>query len=382
MPSLTDALTPHVAAGEVPGLVALVAHGDEVERVVLGDQAIGGKPMSADSIFRVASITKPIIAAATLMLVDDGRLDLDDAVDDLLPELADPQVIRDLAGPVDDVVPANRPLTTRDLLTFTAGHGFPADFTAPVVQRLFDELLQGPPQPQRVAPPDEWMRALGTIPLLHQPGEGWTYNTGSDVLGVLIARASGRSLPDFLAERICGPLGMTDTGFATPPGALDRFTGYYRRNDDTGALDLIDPPDGQWASLPAFPSGAGGLVSTADDWLAFGRMLLTGGVVDGTRLLSAELVEQMMTDQTTAAQRDYGALFLEGQGWGFGGSVDIAPVQPWNVTGRYGWIGGTGTAAYVAPTGAITILLTQVELGGPTANSVMSSFLRAAQRKH
>ena len=150
------------------------------------------------------------------------------------------------------MVPAARPITVADLLTFRAGYGFPSDFSLPGGRLLFSELKQGPPQPQLVAAPDEWMAALARIPLLHQPGEAWLYNTCSDILGVLIARASGRPLPEFLAERLFEPLGMADTGFAVPAAKLDRFTSYYRAGAG-GGLELVDAPDGQWSSPPALP---------------------------------------------------------------------------------------------------------------------------------
>jgi CubicO group peptidase (beta-lactamase class C family) len=291
-----------------------------------------------------------------------------------LPELASPAVVRTPASPVDDVVPAVRPITVADLLTFRAGYGFPSDFSLPAVGLLFSELKQGPPQPQLVAAPDEWMAALSRIPLLHQPGEAWLYNTCSDIAGVLIARVSGRPLPEFLAERLFGPLGMVDTGFDVPAGKLDRFTSYYR-TDPAGGLELVDAPGGQWSSLPAFPSAAGGLVSTVDDWHSFARMLLAGG----RQLLSPASVRQMTTDQLTQPQRDASRLFLEGQGWGFGGSVDVEAIDPWNVRGRYGWVGGTGTAAHITPsTGTVSILLSQLEMAGPTAPALMRDFWRHA----
>ena len=330
--------------------------------------------MARNSIFRIASITKPIVAAAVMMLVDDGLLALDDPVEKWLPELASPHVVRTPSSPVHDVVPAARPITVEDLLTFRAGFGFPADFSLPAVGLLFSELLQGPPQPQHVAAPDDWMAALARIPLLHQPGEAWLYNTCSDIQGVLLSRALGQPLPDLLAERVFEPLGMVDSGFVVPAANLDRFTSYYR-TDPSGGLELVDAPDGQWSSAPRFPSGAGGLVSTVDDWFAFARLLLADGELDGRRLLSKESVRLITTDHLTAAQRRAGGLFLEGQGWGFGGSVDVAPVDPWNVPGRYGWVGGTGTAAHITPsTGAVSILLTQLELAGPTPPEVMRAF--------
>lgn len=379
MTSLHDILNDQVDKGSVPGAVALVARGDRVEAETAGSaDADGTAPMARDSIFRIASITKPVVAAAAMMLVDDGLVALDEPVKNWLPELASPAVVRTPDAPVDDVVPAARPITLFDLLTFRAGYGFPSDFSLPAVAPLFGDLQQGPPQPQTVAGPDAWMAALSRIPMLHQPGDTWLYNTCSDILGVLIARAGGRPLPEFLQTRLFDPLGMTDTAFAVPAGKRGRFTCAYREGQ-SGGLDLVDAPDGQWSTPPAFPSGAGGLVSTADDWLAFARMLLAGGTVDGRRLLSAASVRQMTTDHLTASQRADSELFLEGQGWGFGGSVDVAAVDPWNVPGRYGWVGGTGTAAHITPsTGTVSILLTQREMSGPTPPALMREFWRYA----
>jgi CubicO group peptidase (beta-lactamase class C family) len=376
---LSDILQAYTGDGSVPGAVGLIARGDRVEVQTAGWGDVDGTfPMARDSIFRVASITKPITAAAVMMLVDDGRIALEDPIGRWLPELASPAVVRTPAGPVDDVVPAVRPITVADLLTFRAGYGFPSDFSLPAVGPLFSELKQGPPQPQLVPAPDEWMAALARIPLLYQPGEAWLYETCSDIQGVLIARVSGRPLPEFLAERLFEPLGMADTGFEVAAGQLGRFTSYYRA-DPAGGLELVDAPGGQWSSRPAFPSGAGGLVSTAGDWYSFARMLLAGGRAGGRQLLSPASVRQMTTDQLTPSQRDASRLFLEGQGWGFGGSVDVEAIDPWNVPGRYGWVGGTGTAAHIIPsTGTVTILLSQVELAGQASPGLMQDFWRHA----
>jgi CubicO group peptidase (beta-lactamase class C family) len=379
MSTLHDLLQTHASNGSVPGAVGLVARGGQVEVQAVGAADVdSARPMARDSIFRIASITKPITAAAVMLLAEDGAIALDDPVGRWLPELAAPSVVRTPASPADDVVPAVRPITVADLLTFRAGYGFPADFSLPVVGLLFSELKQGPPQPQLVAAPDEWMAALSRIPLLYQPGEAWLYNTCSDILGVLIARVSGRPFPEFLAERLFGPLGMADTGFEVAAAKLDRFTSYYQAGP-AGGLELVDAPGGQWSSPPSFPSGAGGLVSTADDWHRFAQMLLADGSAGGRKLLSAGSVRQMTTDYLTPAQRDASRLFLEGQGWGFGGSVDVEAIDPWNVPGRYGWVGGTGTAAHIsASTGTVTILLTQMQMAGPTAPGLMRDFWRYA----
>lgn len=379
MQSLQETVQAQVDAGLVPGAVALVAEGGDITVAAAGVRTVGGGRMTRDSVFRIASITKPITAAATMVLVDRGRLGLDDRVDRWLPELAAPHVLRRPDGPLDDVVPAARPITVRHLLTFQAGHGFPGDFAGPVVARLLDDLRQGPPQPDATPPPDEWMARLATVPLLHQPGAGWTYNTGSDILGVLLSRVEGAPFGDVLTDTVLGPLRMGDTGFAASPGGLERMTTWYRRDADAGGFQLVDPPDGQWRARPAFPSGAGGLVSTADDWCAFGRMLLARGEYDGTQVLSPEAVD-VMTASHVEAEPDNP--FLQGHGWGFGGSVDLAATERWNVPGRYGWVGGTGTAAYIIPSrGLLVIWLSQVELNGPGDFDALAAVLTWAVRQ-
>jgi CubicO group peptidase (beta-lactamase class C family) len=345
MTGLQALLETAAADGELPGAAALVARGDEVEVASVGE-------VGPDSIFRIASITKPITAAAVMLLVDEGLVALGDPVARWLPELGSPRVVRTPESPVDDVVPAARPIMVEDLLTFRAGSGFPSDFSLPAVTELFQRV---PVFGAREAP-DAWLRTLAGVPMLHQPGEAWLYNTCSDVQGVLVARASGRTLPEFLSERVFGPLGMTDTGFHVAAGELHRLAPYH------GAVD-----GGLWTAAPVFPSGAGGLVSTLADWHRFGRMLLAGG----GGLLSPEAVRLMTTDHLTAEQRDASTLFLEGAGWGFGGAVEPG--------GRYGWVGGTGTSAHVEPaTGTVGVLLTQVELQGPTPVPLMREFWRHA----
>ena len=373
MTALAEALRPMVDVQLVPGLVAAVGWGDQIDVVVLGDLAVDGRPMAEDALFRIASITKPMVAALALTFVADGTLQLDGPVGELLPELAAPVVVRSMTGPVDDTVPASRPITLRHLLTSTNGHGFPSDFSAPVAQLLVDRLVQGPPQPQRVPPPDEWMAILGGIPLLHQPGEGFTVQRR--VRHPRRARRPGRRRD---AARAHGEAALRTAGddgdrVRLPRRDGERRTSYYRHGDD--GLAEQDGPDGQWATVPPFPSGAGGLVSTLADVVAFQRMLLAGG----GDLLPADLVAAMTTDQLTPAIRSTDSVFLDGQSWGFGGGVDIAALHPWNVTGRYGWVGGTGTSAHVVPSdGSIAVLLTQVELAGPTGSQVIERFWTAA----
>ena len=361
MADLGDVLRPYVDSGDVPGLVALIARGDDVRVESLGVQGTSGAPMRRDSIFRGASITKPLTAALAVALVEDGFFDLDDPVDELLPELAAPRVLRERDSELDDTVAAERPITVRHLLTGTAGHGF-ATWESPVIGLLMEQLGQAADDIHDVPGPDEWMRRLGEVPLMHQPGEGWTYNASYDVLAVLLARAAEKGFAELMAERLLEPLGMVDTGFHVPANQLDRFTTLYSR---AGVLQVSDEVDGVFTAEPAFASGSGGIVTTVDDWLAFGRMLLAGGVGPDGRILHEDSIRLMMTDHTTEQHRELGGFFLDGQGWGFGGGVDIELLEPWNVIGRYGWVGGTGTSAYVHLDGTVAVLLTQVGLADP-----------------
>lgn len=376
--SLRETLQRHVDEGALPGAVAVVDRGGDREVVAVGAADVeGSRPMTADSLFRIASITKPITAAAVLTLVDEGTLALGDPIARWLPELADPKVVRTPSSPVDDVVPARRPITVSDVLTGQAGWGFASDFTLPAVQALFPVQGDGR-EVQGFPPPDVWLARLAEVPLAFQPGEAWLYDTCSTIQGVLAARASGRSLPELLEERIFAPLGMADTAFVVGPDRRDRFTTFYKKTAD--GLVLADPPDGQWSTMPALPLGSGGLAGTAGDWVAFGRMLLASGATpDGGRVLSPEAVRLMTTDHTTAAQREIGALFLEGQGWGMGGTVDVTAGEPWTVPGRYGWVGGTGTSAHIVPsTGTVAVLLTQVGADSPVPPEWMRDFWREA----
>ena len=350
--TLQDLVETAVASGAVPGAAGLLVRGDDLEIGSAGE-------LEPNSIVRIASITKPITAAAVMLLVDDGLVALDDRIARWLPELASPQVVRTPQSPIDDVVPAERPITVGDVLTFRAGWGFPSDFTLPAVVELFERLpVFGPRET-----PNKWLATLAEVPMLRQPGEAWLYNTCSDIQGVLIVRVSGRPLPEFLAERIFEPLGMIDTGFHVPAEKLDRLPPYH-------GSGLVPSDHGLWTEPPIFASGAGGLVSTLADWRRFARMLLA----DGGGLLSPGSVRLMTTDHLTQEQRDASTLFLEGAGWGFGGAVAA--------DGRYGWVGGTGTTAHVAPsTDTAGIFFTQSTDGGTDPDAADARVLALRVRR-
>ena len=375
----------YVESGAVPGVVTLLARHGEVVAGALGAQALGGAAKRRDTIFRIASMTKPIAAVAAMILVEECALRLDEPTDELLPELANRRVLRRPDSPLDDTVPARRPITLRDLLTFRFGFGsvMAAPGTYPIQQRIADLRIGGdaPPQPRHAPGPDEWMRNLGSLPLLHQPGERWLYNAGADVLGVLIARASGQSFGAFLRERIFAPLGMRDTGFFVPPDTLDRLATSYEADAETGALKLYDAAEGgQWASAPPFESGAGGLVSTADDYLRFCQMMLGKGKLGDTRILARTTVEAMTTDQLLPKQREGAEIFFrDSSSWGLGLAVYTQRASGWSVPGRFGWDGGLGTSGYTDPAeGMIGILMTQVAWSSPSGPLIMNDFWTSA----
>lgn len=378
-----DVMARYVERGAVPGLVTLVSRRGEVHVDVIGMQAAGGSdPMRRDTIFRISSMTKPITAVATMLLVEECALRLDEPVDRLLPELADRKVLKQLEGPLDDTVVANRPITVRDLLTFTMGFGQMAALpdAYPILRAANEQQIgMGPPAPASLPAPDEWIRRLGTLPLMHQPGERWMYNTGSDVLGVLIARASGQPLEAFFRERIFEPLGMRDTGFSVPAAKLDRLATSYWTHPGTGTLECYDEAaGGQWSRQPAFPSGSGGLVSTIDDYLAFGQMMLNLGTYGKERLLSRPTVETMTTDQLTPEQKGVSGLipgYFDSHGWGFGVSIVTRRQHVAGSVGCFGWDGGMGTSWYSDPREElVTILMTQRMWTSPSPPDVCRDF--------
>ncbi len=380
-----DVMAGYVERGTAPGLVTLVSRRGEVHVDAIGMKAVDGSdPMRPDTIFRLASVTKPITAAAAMILVEETKLRLDDPVDELLPELADRQVLRSIDSDLDDTVPANRPITLRDLLTFRLGFGLIFAPEPPPIQQAMEEQLLGfVPDPQAVPVPDEWMRRLGALPLMYQPGERWLYNTGSDVLGVLIARAADQPLDGFMRERLFDPLGMKDTGFSVPADKLDRLANNYWTDPETGALDLFDDArDSRWSRLPVFPSGAAGLVSTAGDLQIFGQMMLNMGTLDGERILSRPSVELMTTDQLTPEQKAVSGLesgYFDSHGWGFGMTIVTRRDKISDSIGKYGWDGGFGTSWYADPAEEmVTILLTQAAFTSATPPDIVLDFWTAA----
>lgn len=375
---MRDTMAGFVSRGEVPGLVTAITRRGETHVEALGVKAIGADAMRADTIFRVASMTKPVTAVAAMILVEECKIRLDEAIDKWLPELADRRVLKSVDGAIEETVPANRALTLRDLLTFRAGYGFivaaPGD--APIQRALAEAgLAPGPLLPSVSA--SEYMARLARVPLAYQPGEQWLYHTCSDILGVLIARVSGQSLEAFFRERIFAPLGMSDTSFSVPSAKVDRLATCYQRNPQSGAFDVFDDvKNSRWSKAPVFASGGGGLVSTVDDFLAFGQMLLNCGKLGRDRILARPTVETMITDQLTAEQRAANAMFFgESRSWGMGVSMVIKRDAPSATPGRFGWDGGYGTSFTVDPReGMVAVLLTQVLWTSPKGPQVAHDF--------
>jgi CubicO group peptidase (beta-lactamase class C family) len=378
------AMASHVERGDRPGIVTLLSRGDDVYADAIGHLAFGGgAPMRRDTLFRIASMTKPVSGAAAMMLVEEGKLNLDEPVDRLLPELANRKVLKRLDGPIDDTVPANRPILVSDLLTLRMGMGaIFADREYPIMKAMNELGVAVGPWLPKAPSPDAWIRNLGSLPLMRQPGEAWMYDTGLTVLGVLIARASGQPLETFFRERIFEPLGMRDTGFSVPAEKLDRLATCYMRNPATEKLEIFDPagPDSQFSQPPGFPSAAGGLVSTADDYLAFARLMLNKGEHGGKRLLSERSIELMTTDHITPEQKAVSPFmpgFWDKRGWGYGLSI-VRKHEPGDPRG-FGWDGGYGTSSYWDPdTCLIGILLTQRVMDSPDAPQAYVDFWRLA----
>lgn len=375
-------LSGYVERQEMPGLVALVSHHDDMHVEMLGTLSFDGPtPMQRDTIFRIASITKPITTVATMILVEDCQLRLDESIEGWLPELANRRVLKALSSQLDDTVPALRAITLRDLLTFRMGFGSvmaPPD-TYPIQRLIRDYRIggDGPPLPAHAPGKNEWLQKLGSLPWMAQPGERWLYQVSADVLGVLIERVSGQRLSTFLRERIFDPLGMKDTAFHVPPEKSGRLPVCYGFNRQTNSLGVYDDvANSAWRASPPFESGGGGLVSTIDDYFAFCRMLLNKGRHGREQVLSRAAVELMTSDQLTPEQRSDAEIFFgTHSSWGFGTAVDIGRTEIFHSPGRFGWTGGLGTTAYTDPAeGMIGILFTQRMMDSPEPPKVFTDF--------
>ena len=351
-------LVRHVEAGTVPGAVA-VRGGRDPEVVAAGVASVEGDPMRDDAIMRIQSMTKAITSVAALRLVEAGRIGLDQSLEGWLPELADRRVLTKPDAPVDDTVPARRPISLRHLLTLGAGYGMEFGDT-PLRKAMADNGTEAGLEPVALGA-DEWLARLSELPLAFQPGEGWRYHHAFAVLGILLSRITGRPLGEHLAEDLFDPLGMPDTAFWAPMEKLDRLPAAYRHGE--GGLVEVEPAGGGfYAGPPPFDVSHAELVSTARDYHRFLRLLVEGGRVEGAPFISEVHLRLMTTDQVPAASKSPDGFypgFWDGTGWGFGVGVETKGPR----RGRYGWSGGQGTNFYVDPDGTVGILLTQVELG-------------------
>jgi len=347
---LKNAIAKYVAAGELAGAAALISRTGEIVQVVtVGRRDLAtGMPVERDTIFRIASMTKPVTAVAALILLDEGRFALDDAISDCAPELAHMRVLRDPEGPLEQTDTATRPITCRDLLTHRAGLTY-GDFHRGPIARAYAETLGK--QIDNTLPPDEWITRLATLPLIDQPGAGFHYGVSSDLLGFLIARLDGSSLGDVLHRRVFSPLAMRDTGFVVPREKRNRCAGLCGFDADGHLTPLTAAPGGQaLAERPddmTFESGGQGLWSTLDDYLSFARTLIGDpGVVS---LLRPETLALMTSNQLTPEQRAKARMFgrpifATGHGYGMGVAVVIEPekADPLRCRGGVGTIGWPG----------------------------------------
>jgi CubicO group peptidase (beta-lactamase class C family) len=384
--ALHDAMAARVAAGQLPGLVTLLARGDDVRVDSIGTYGFGDdRVIGRDTPMRVASLTKPVLAAVTMMLVEDGTLDLSAPVEDWLPELADRRVLNRVDGPLTETVPAQRPITVEDLLTFRMGFGL---LTEPTFEPPFPivttanglGLTLGAPDPRTTYAPDAWIERFASLPLMYQPGQRWQYNVGSLVLGVLVARAAGAPLGEVMRTRLFGPLGMVDTGFSTSAQRAAHLPPTYMGDMRGGPIaEQSSSPPEMWTAEPVFPNGSGGLLSTGDDYLAFARLLMQGGSSGGQRLLSPESVTAMTTNHLTPDQVTSAGILLSGLGWGYGMAVAVQPDEVSDTTGRYGWDGGSGTV-WINDSGRDLIAIALSQTSDFLFNGSAQEFRRLAVR--
>ncbi len=352
----SESIREAIDAGLLAGALTLVWQGGKVLQVnELGHRDVhAGLPMQRDTIFRIASMTKPVTVAAAMAMIEEGKLALTDPVVSVLPELAGVRVMADPSGPLDKTVPLQRDITFDDLMTHRSGLAY-AFSVGPPLGKAYSRLMHRQHQ-------DRWLAELASLPLAHQPGERLTYSHATDVLGIALSRIEDKPLAEVLDARILDPLGMTDTGFAVTLEGRRRAATMYKL-DANGTLhdDAMGPAQ---VRLPEFCAGGAGLWSTADDYLAFVRMLLGGGAVDGVRVLSEESVQLMRTDRLTDEQKKFpflGMPFWRGRGFGLNLSVVTDPEQsrqfygPGGV-GTFSWPGAYGTWWQADPSADLIIM--------------------------
>jgi CubicO group peptidase (beta-lactamase class C family) len=357
--ALEDLLARHVETGTIQGAVALLGRGDDVEVTAVGVASDDGRPMPADAIMRIQSMTKVITSVAALRLVESGRLGLDQSVEEWLPEFANRRVLISPTAALEDTVPARRAITLRHLLTNASGYGMSMT-DSPLLRAMAENGTEAGAEPLTLGA-DEWVARLAELPLAFHPGEGWRYHHSFGLLGILLARLTRRPLDEYLAEDLFVPLGMIDTALSVPEEKLDRLPAAYRHGED-GLVETEPASGGFYAGPPPFDVSHGEFVSTVADFHRFTRLLAGGGRVDGEALLSAEHLQQMTSDQVPAENKTPDSFFpgfWDGMGWGFGVGVQTEGPQQ----GRCGWGGGQGTDFFVDQDGTVGILFTQVELG-------------------
>lgn len=345
-----------IDAGLLAGAVTLVWQAGRVLQVnELGHRDVhAGLPMQRDTIFRIASMSKPVTVAAAMSMIEEGSFTLSDPVAQWLPELADLRVLSEPSGPLEATVPLRRPITFDDLMTHRSGLAY-AFSVGPPLSKAYGKLMFRQDQ-------DRWLAEVAKLPLAHQPGERLTYSHSTDVLGIALSRIAGKPLAEVLAERILTPLGMSDTGFAVSAQGRRRAATMYQL-DEKGTLrdDAMGPAP---VTLPTFCAGGAGLWSTADDYLAFARMLLGDGEVDGVRVLSPESVRLMRTDRLTAEQKAFpflGMPFWRGRGFGLNLSVVTDAAQSRQLygpggLGTFSWPGAYGTWWQADPSADLVML--------------------------
>ncbi len=377
------------------GAVTLVWHkGEIVQALTIGHRDIeAGLPMTRDTLFRIASMTKPVTSIAVMMLVEEGKLKLTDPVTRWLPELADMVVLEDPAGPLDATTPAARDITVEDLLTHRSGLAYAFTSMGPIAYAHDKDL--GSALVNSLTP-NRWLKALGQLPLSHQPGDRFHYSHATDVLGFLLARIEGKRLGQVLQDRIFGPLGMTDTAFWVPPEKRDRMAHLYEAPAEGGPLKDVSFPDTD--APAAYEGGGGGLISTADDYLKFARAMLGGGAVDGVRLVKPETIALMSANRLTPEQRALpfiGMPFWFSQGFGLGVSMIMDPalhqMMGAGSEGAFGWPGAFGTWWQADPAEDLILIylvqdsmalgpeaVTAMQAGRPTGRVALPAFQKLA----